>query len=96
VLALIDSSTAQDALAQAALSDEHTSTLRIAAFASLAESARELGDRLSDRLTKELIQQAMSEPDLELRTAASQALGAIIKMPAELAVEAILNDTRGE
>lgn len=96
VLALVDSSTAQDTLAQAALSAEHTPTLRIAAFASLAESARELGDRLSDRLTKELIQQAMSEPDLELRTAASQALGAIIKMPAELAVEAILKDTRGE
>jgi HEAT repeat protein len=90
VLALVNTSNSQDAIAKVALSDEQTSTLRVAAFASLAESAREMGNRLNERLARELINQAMSEPNLELRTAASQALGATIKMPAELAVEAIL------
>ncbi|HPZ99852.1 MAG TPA: hypothetical protein PLT93_17105, partial [Phycisphaerae bacterium] len=57
-----------------------------AAFASLADSARSAGARLNDKLFAELETQARSEPNLELRTAASQALGAMINLPAELAV----------
>lgn len=93
VLALLNTPTAQDAIAQVALATEQTPTLRMAAFASLAESARQFGNRLNEKSGKQLIAQAMNEPNLELRTAASQALGATINMPAELAVEAILNET---
>jgi HEAT repeat protein len=96
VLALLNTATAQPAIAAAALSADQTPTLRIAAFASLAESARYLGNRLDEKLTKELIKAAMSEPNLDLRTAASQALGSTINMPAELAVEAILGGAKGK
>ncbi len=95
VLALLNTATAQPAIAKVALSSQQTPTLRIAAFASLAESARYLGNRLPNKLVKELIEQAKSEPDLKLRTAASQALGSTINMPAELAVEAILGNAKG-
>lgn len=95
VLALLNTPTAQPAIAAVALSPDQTPTLRLAAFDSLAESSRRMGNRLSEETTRRLISQAMSEPDLELRTAASQALGSTIDMPGELAVEAILNDTRG-
>lgn len=95
VLAQLTTSSAQDSLAKVATSGEYTAPLRIAAYGSLAESARLVGSRLNDALTKQVIQQAMSEPSLELRNAASQALGATINMPAELAVEAILGQSMG-
>jgi hypothetical protein len=94
-LAQLNTPTSQAAIAAVALSDKQTPTLRIATFASLAESAQLLGNRLNEALTKELIAQARSEPNLDLRTAASKALGATINMPAELAVEAILNGPKG-
>ncbi|MCL2330873.1 MAG: hypothetical protein FWC56_06190, partial [Phycisphaerae bacterium] len=90
VLALLNTPTAQGAIAAVALSHEQTTPLRLAAFGSLAESARLLGDRLDPAQTQALIEMAKSEPSLELRTAASQALGSAINMPAELAVETIL------
>ncbi|MBI4581557.1 MAG: HEAT repeat domain-containing protein, partial [Planctomycetes bacterium] len=95
VLALLNTPTAQTAIAAVALAAEQTATLRMAAFGSLAESARYLGNRLNEQTTKELIKAATSEPNLDLRTAASQALGSTINMPAELAVEAILGGARG-
>ncbi len=95
VLALLNTPTSQDAIAKVAVSTEQSPALRVAAYGSLADSAHRLGNRLSDKLTKAVIAQAMSEPNMELRTAASQALGATINMPAELAVEAILGQTKG-
>ncbi|HOA74921.1 MAG TPA: HEAT repeat domain-containing protein [Phycisphaerae bacterium] len=86
VLASVNTPTAQNAVAKIALSSEQSPTLRAAAFASLADSARSAGARLNDKLFAELETQARSEPNLELRTAASQALGAMINLPAELAV----------
>jgi HEAT repeat protein len=91
VLALLNTATAQPAIAAVALSAQQTPTLRLAAFGSLAESARELGNRLDDKLNKALVEAVKSEPDAKLRTAASEALGAAIHMPAELAVEAVLH-----
>ncbi|MCP4589536.1 MAG: hypothetical protein GY842_02205 [bacterium] len=77
VLARLDGPTAQRALVATALSDTEHETLRVASFDALAESARIHGNLLSDTLLTRLIEVASDEPDLALRTAASQALGAL-------------------
>lgn len=76
VLALIDTTSAQQSIADVALSDKNTPTMRVAAFGSLAESARTHGARLSDDQVSRLTALALDEKDLVIRTAASQALGA--------------------
>lgn len=77
VLALIDSSEAQRAIGHVAMDGKNSSSLRIAAFASLAESAKRFGNSLEPGQIDVLIQIARDEKDLVLRTAASQALGAL-------------------
>jgi CheY-like chemotaxis protein len=77
VLALLPTDTAQRAIAHVALDLGNTDSLRMAAFASLAESARNHGHRLEPDHVSSLIDIAANEPDLTMRTAASQALGAI-------------------
>ncbi|MFH0983847.1 MAG: HEAT repeat domain-containing protein [Planctomycetota bacterium] len=77
VLAWSRSQTAQRALAEVALDGAQTSTLRVAAFAALADSAKLNGPLLSDTLLSRLVAVAADESDLVLRTAASQALGAL-------------------
>lgn len=76
-LSLINSPPAQRAIAAIALSGDQTESLRKAAFGSLAESARRFGSLLEPAATQKLIEQAVGEPNLALRTAASQALGAM-------------------
>ncbi len=77
VLALIGTPAAQRALADAALDDANSDTLRISAFQALARAARNKGNHLdADRVTR-LLAAAKDEADLVLRTAASQALGAL-------------------
>ena len=49
----------------------------MAAFASLAESAKNNGHLLEDSHVTGLVRLAQEEDDLVIRTAASQALGAI-------------------
>lgn len=77
VLARLNSDLAQQAIADVALSSEQTEDLRLVAFDALADSARWYGMKLNDQQTEELMQQALGEPNLVLRTAASQALGAM-------------------
>jgi CheY-like chemotaxis protein len=77
VLALLPTATAQRAIAHLALDDANTDSLRISAFGSLAESARNHGHYLEPAQTTALVDIAHDEPDLVLRTAASQALGAL-------------------
>ncbi len=77
VLALLPTATAQRAIAHVALDGTNTDSLRIAAFASLAESARNHGNLIEDNQIADLVGLARDEPDLTLRTAASQSLGAI-------------------
>jgi hypothetical protein len=67
---------AQQAIAGVALSAQETESLRIATFGLLAESARRFGAHLDEALTTRLMEQAVGEPNLTLRTAASQAMGA--------------------
>jgi hypothetical protein len=67
---------AQQAIAGVALSTKETESLRTVAFGLLADSARRFGAQLDENLTSRLMEQATSEPNLALRTAASQAMGA--------------------
>jgi HEAT repeat protein len=76
-LALRPTTTAQRAIAHVAMDDGNTESLRLAAFASLAESARNHGHFLEPAQTTALIDIAHDQPDLVLKTAASQALGAL-------------------
>ena len=77
VLALLETPTAQRAIAHVALDATNTDSLRIAAFGSLAESAKAHGHRLEESQVTDLISLARDEPDLTIRTAASQSLGAL-------------------
>ncbi len=77
VLALLAAPTAQRSIADLALKVDHTESLRLAAFTSLAESARRGGKRLDEGRLQGLLSAARDEPDLTIRTAASRALGAM-------------------
>ena len=77
VLALLPTATAQRAIGDVALNVDHTESLRMAAFGSLAESAKKGGNRLDAARIQGLLSAARDEPDLTMRTAAGQALGAV-------------------
>jgi hypothetical protein len=77
VLALSASSVAQQAIANLAMSDAGSESLRLAVFDSLAESAKVNGNMLTPSLVDRLIDQTLNQANLTLRTAASQALGAL-------------------
>ena len=89
VLARLNSDLAQQAIAHVALSSEQSEDLRLVAFDALADSARWYGMKLDDQQTEELMQQAIGETNLVLRTAASQALGAM-NLTTPRAVEILL------
>lgn len=77
VLALLPAPTAQRAVAHVALTDTNTASLRIAAFDSLAECAKNHGNQLEPAQIDALVGIAKNDPDLVMRTAASKALGAV-------------------
>jgi hypothetical protein len=64
-------------VAALALDAANSESLRLSSFASLSESAKSHGNLLSGDQVTELIRIARDEPDLTMRTAASQALGAL-------------------
>lgn len=76
-LSWMDSADAQRAVATVAMGESESETLRKIAFSALAESARRFGSQLDNDLMDRLVDQAIGEPNLELRTAASQAMGAM-------------------
>ena len=77
VLALLDTPTAQRAIAKVALDEKSSEPLRLAAFACLADSGRHFGSRLEPPGLQQLVQEALKQPNLVLRTGASEALGAL-------------------
>ena len=93
VLALIPTATAQRSIADIALTQDDE-TLRIAAFAGLAESAKRFGAGLNDSQTRGLMTISFDESNLRLRTAASHALGAL-NLPANKASEIVRKYHRG-
>ena len=77
VLAWAKTETAQSAIARLALDSTGSARQRVAGLAILAESAKRFGRLMGDDLVNSLTDQALHEPDLAIRTAASQALGAM-------------------
>ena len=77
VLAELQTPSAQQAVADLAVDDINDTSLRIAAFHSLADSAKQNGNLLSGDEIASIVEIARDEDDLTLRTAASQALGAL-------------------
>lgn len=77
VLALARSEAAQRSIAHLALDPANTVALRVAAFGSLAESAKNHGGLLESDQVAELVKIARDDEDLVIRTAASEALGAV-------------------
>ncbi len=77
VLALLPTPTAQRAVAYVALDDGNAKPVRVAAFASLAESAKNNANLLEESQVTELVDLAHDDPDLTIRTAGSEALGAL-------------------
>ena len=77
VLALARTETAQRAVAHLALDDANTDSLRVATFNALAESAKNNGNLLTDDQVARLVLIAKDDENLVIRTAASEALGAV-------------------
>lgn len=77
VLALLRTPTSQRALAHVAMDGSRSKEFRVAGFHSLAESAKNHGNHLEPKQVDNLIRTSMEEKDLVIRTAASQALGAV-------------------
>jgi len=77
VLASFSTPTAQRAVAHIAMSDDHTVSLRTAAFGALADSAKNHGNLLEPAQVSALIALSREADDLVIRTSASQALGAL-------------------
>jgi HEAT repeat protein len=77
VLALTPLPAAQRAIAHVALDEKNSKSLRVAAFGSLAESAKNNGNLLEEAQVAALVTIAKEDADLTIRTAASQTLGAV-------------------
>ena len=77
VLALAPTAQGQQAICNLALDEDNTAALRLVAFDALAESAKRQGNQLAIEQIKGLVQAARETADLTMRTAASQALGAL-------------------
>lgn len=77
VLALSPSTAAQQGMATVAMDDGRTTSLRVASFRDLAESAKRYGNMLGQSQIDALVSMAAQDDDLVIRTAASEALGAM-------------------
>lgn len=94
-MAMASSADAQTAITKSAMDTNHSDEERLAAFGSLAESARHNGNLISKSpLIKDLIEFVMNEQDLVLRAAGSKALGAL-DLPTNRAGEIIRKQHAG-
>jgi HEAT repeat protein/CheY-like chemotaxis protein len=93
VLALLDDTTAQQHLAFFALDMEQSKDQRLEAFTELADSARRFGPMLEEQTVNDLIDFALNETDVALRTASSKAVGAL-NLPSEKSAEMLLSETK--
>ncbi|UCG32360.1 MAG: HEAT repeat domain-containing protein [Phycisphaerales bacterium] len=89
VLAFIGTSHAQNAIADAALDPDANMSLRLPAFAALAESAKLHGNLLGAENLNRLMDLTMHADDPVVRTNASRALGAL-NLAARTAAEIVL------
>jgi HEAT repeat protein len=77
VLAYICSTNAQEAVAKIALDSTRDQELRIQMFDALAQAGKQCGNHLAQPSVKQIIDLAEHETNMPIRTAASQALGAL-------------------
>jgi hypothetical protein len=77
VLGYIGSPEAQGAIAKIALDAAQPQEMRVAMFTALAEAAKRQGNHLDNDQVAKLIELAQKDENLVIRTAASQALGAL-------------------
>jgi CheY-like chemotaxis protein len=94
VLGYLGSTRAQEAIARVALDPAAADDLRVSMFAALAEAAKRRGNLLPSDLVQAVVAIAASEPNMILREAASQALGAL-NVPGEPASEIIRSQYQG-
>ncbi|MBW7905000.1 MAG: hypothetical protein LC135_06880 [Phycisphaerae bacterium] len=85
---------AQSALCDLALSDAQPAEVRVPMFAALAEAAKRCGNLLDHDRIERLLGAAQNESDLTIRTAASQAVGAL-NLPGNPASVVIRNQHAG-
>ena len=77
VLGYIGATAAQEAVARVALNASEAEDMRVTMFAAWAEAAKHHGNLVSDSLVSDLITIAESDPNMTIRTAAAQTLGAL-------------------
>lgn len=77
VLGFIGTTAAQEAVARIALNAQEPEDMRVMMFAALADATRHRGNLLSERVVKDLIAIAEADPNMTIRGAAAQALGAL-------------------
>jgi hypothetical protein len=92
VLARLPSATAQQGLAQHALSDQTPADVRGSLFESLTQSAKQYGNLLEGAQVKLLEQEAVEIKDADLRSAAAEARGAL-NLPTDQARDLILSQS---
>ena len=93
VLGLMDSAEIQPALLQKAIDDKTSDDLKIALYQSLATNARNFGKHLDDDQIAVLQKVVASVPNLDVRTAAGAARGAL-DLPADQAKKLIIDQAR--
>jgi HEAT repeat protein len=93
-LGYIGAGEAQQTIAEIALNTAEESATRVAMFDSLAEAAKRRGNQLGSGTVEQLVEFVRSETDDALRTAASQALGAL-NLPSNKARELIVSHYGG-
>lgn len=94
VLGFVGSGPAQEAVAAIALKAEEPEAARIAMFAALADGAKRRGAKLGDATIAALTKVAETDANMNIRTAASQALGAL-NLPSNPASQIIRNQYAG-
>jgi hypothetical protein len=93
VLGFLPSAQAQEAIAAVAFDTTADEALRVAMFTALAESAKRQGNLLKEDRVTQLVTFVQKDENMTLRTAASQALGAL-NLPATPASQ-IIRDHAG-
>lgn len=93
VLGLIDGAEIQPAVLQKATDDKTSDDLKVALFQSLATNARNFGNKLNSDQVEVVQKVVASAPNIDVRTAASEARGAL-DLPADQAKKLIIDQAK--
>jgi hypothetical protein len=93
VLASLDTATVQPALLQAATADKVSDDVQVSLFKSLADHAKQYGNRLNDNQRATLEKVVEDDANLDVRAAAAEVRGAL-NLPADQAKTIIIKQSR--